>query len=199
GLEGVDPGQIVTVRPDHLLTHDNTAPIISKIASDLDQFGVADPEVPVIVLDHVIPAADEKTATNHRRIREFVERFGIGNFFDVGTGVCHQVMIEKGFALPGSLIVGSDSHTCTYGAVGAFATGIDRTEAAALLLIGETWLKVPQSIKMTLKGRLKPPVSAKDLILHIIGHIGADRGCGSRRSQLLCCRISWGVGESERR
>ena len=174
GLSEVVPGQIVTVRPDHLLTHDNTAPIISKIASDLDQYGVADPEVPVIVLDHVIPAANEKTAANHQKVREFVERFGIGNFFDVGTGVCHQVVIEKGLALPGSLIVGSDSHTCTYGAVGAFATGIDRTEAAAILLTGETWLKVPRSIKMTLKGSLKSPVSAKDLILHIIGQIGAD-------------------------
>jgi 3-isopropylmalate/(R)-2-methylmalate dehydratase large subunit len=167
-------GQIVTVCPDHVLTHDNTAAIIGKITTDLDEFGIVDPEVPVIVLDHVIPAASEKTATNHRNIRTFVERFGICHFFDVGTGVCHQVMIEKGLALPGTLIVGSDSHTCTYGAVGAFSTGIDRTEAAALLLTGETWLKVPRSIRMTLQGTLKPPVSAKDLILHIIGDIGAD-------------------------
>ena len=174
GLDTVEPGRIVTVKPDHLLTHDNTAPIISKISSELDEFGIADPDVPVIVLDHVIPAANEKTATNHKKIREFVERFGIRNFFDVGTGVCHQVVIEKGLALPASIVVGSDSHTCTYGAVGAFATGIDRTEAAALLLTGETWLKVPQSIKMTLEGKLKLPVSAKDLILHIIGDIGAD-------------------------
>ena len=174
GLDKVDPSQIVTVRPDHLLTHDNTAPIISKITEELDEFGIADPDVPVIVLDHVIPAANEKTATNHKKIREFVERFGIRNFFDVGTGICHQVLMEKGLALPGSIIVGSDSHTCTYGAVGAFATGIDRTEAAALMLTGETWLKVPQSIKMTLKGMLKPPICAKDLILHIIGDIGAD-------------------------
>ena len=174
GLDSVAPSQIVTVKPDHVLTHDNTAPIISKITAELDEYGITDPDVPVIVLDHVIPAANEKTAANHKKIREFVERFGICNFFDVGTGVCHQVVIERGLALPGSIVVGSDSHTCTYGAVGAFATGIDRTEAAALLLTGETWLKVPQSIKMTLKGELKPPVSAKDLILHIIGHIGAD-------------------------
>ena len=174
GLDKVVPGQIVTVRPDHLLTHDNTAPIISKITSELDEFGITDPDVPVIVLDHVIPAANEKTATNHKKIREFVGRFGISNFFDVGTGVCHQVVIEKGLALPGSIIVGSDSHTCSYGAVGAFATGIDRTEAAALLLTGETWLKVSQSIRMTLKGKLETRVSAKDLILHIIGDIGAD-------------------------
>ena len=174
GHDMVEPSQIVTVKPDHLLTHDNTAPIISKISEELDAFGIANPDVPVIVLDHVIPAANEKTATNHKKIREFVERFGIRNFFDVGTGICHQVLMEKGLALPGNIIVGSDSHTCTYGAVGAFATGIDRTEAAALMLTGETWLKVPQSIKMTLKGVLEPPVGAKDLILHIIGDIGAD-------------------------
>ncbi|UCE19571.1 MAG: 3-isopropylmalate dehydratase large subunit [Gemmatimonadota bacterium] len=174
GQSKVEPSQIVTVKPDRLLTHDNTAPIISKISEELNEFGVASHEVPVIVLDHVIPAANEKTATNHKAIREFVERFGIRNFFDVGTGICHQVLMEKGLALPGNIIVGSDSHTCTYGAVGAFATGIDRTEAAALMLTGETWFKVPQSIKMTLKGALKPPVSAKDLILHIIGDIGAD-------------------------
>lgn len=174
GLDHVVPGQIVCVRPDHVLTHDNTAAIIGKVSADLDEFGIIDPEVPVIILDHVIPAANEKTAANHQKIRAFVQRFGLRNFFDVGTGVCHQVMIEKGLAIPGNCIVGSDSHTCTYGAVGAFSTGIDRTEAAALLLTGETWLKVPQSIKITLQGALKSPVSAKDVVLHIIGDIGAD-------------------------
>ena len=174
GNEGVVPGQIVTTKPDHLLMHDNAAPITAKITSELDEYGVVDPELPIIVLDHVIPAADEKTATNHRKIREFVNKFKITNFFDIGTGICHQVVVEKGLALPGKVILGSDSHTCSYGAVGCFSTGIDRTEAAALLLTGETWLKVPQSIKMTLKGKLSPPVSAKDLILHIIGDVRAD-------------------------
>ncbi len=174
GLKNVVPGQIVTVRPDHLLMHDNAAPIISKISADLDEFGLVNAELPAIVLDHVIPASDEKTATNHKKIRAFVERFHLPNFFDIGTGICHQVMVEKGLALPGTLIVGSDSHTCTYGAVGAFATGIDRTEAAALLLMGETWFKVPRSIKVLFKERLQPRVSAKDVVLHIIGEIGAD-------------------------
>jgi 3-isopropylmalate/(R)-2-methylmalate dehydratase large subunit len=174
GQPEVVPGQIVIVHPDHLLTHDNTAAIVGKIKGDLEEFGVARPDMPVIVLDHVIPAASEKTATNHKIARQFAATYKLPNFFDVGTGVCHQVLVEKGLALPASIIVGSDSHTCSYGALGVFATGIDRTEAAALLLRGETWLKVPETIKVTLTGKLKSPVSAKDLVLTIIGDIGAD-------------------------
>ena len=170
----VVPGQIVIVKPDHLLTHDNTAAIVGKIKDDLSEFGVARADMPVIVLDHVIPAASEKTATNHQTARNFAATHNLPNFFDVGTGVCHQVIVEKGLALPATIIVGSDSHTCSYGALGVFSTGIDRTEAAALLLRGETWLRVPETIKITLTGALKPPVSAKDLVLSIIGDIGAD-------------------------
>jgi len=174
GLNRVTVGQIVTVRPDHLLTHDNTSAIIAKIEPELEQYGVYQSDFPIIVLDHIIPAVNEKIAINHKKVREFVKKFELKNFFDVGSGICHQLVIEKGFARPGGLIVGSDSHTCTYGAVGTFATGIDRTEAAALLLTGETWLKVPPTIKISLRGALMPPVSAKDLILHIINDIGAD-------------------------
>jgi homoaconitate hydratase family protein len=174
GKEEVVPGQIITVKPDHLLMHDNAAPITAKIKEDLDEHGIVNKDLPIIVLDHVIPAASEKTATNHQKIREFVKKFEISNFFDIGTGICHQVVVEKGLGLPGKIILGSDSHTCSYGAVGCFSTGIDRTEAAALLLTGETWLKVPQSIKMVLKGKLNPPVMAKDLVLHIIGDMRAD-------------------------
>lgn len=174
GRASAKPGEIVTCKPDRLLMHDNAAAITDKISKDLEEFGVADPDQPVIVLDHVTPAADEKTATGHKKIRAFVGKYGIKHFFDVGTGVCHQVMVEKGLVLPGMLAVGSDSHTCSYGAVNAFATGIDRTEAAALILTGETWFKVPESIKVTLRGRLPEAVTAKDLVLTIIGRIGAD-------------------------
>ena len=174
GNNFVEVGQIVTVRPDHLLTHDNTSAIIGKIEDELSKYGVVDPELPIIVLDHVIPAATEKNAAGHKKIRSFVKKYGIKNFFDIGEGICHQIVYEKGLAIPGSLILGSDSHTCSYGAVGAFASGIDRTEAAALMLTGETWLKVPPTIKIILKGKLNPPVSAKDLILTIIRDIGAD-------------------------
>jgi len=173
-VKDVVPGQIVTVHVDHLLTHDNTAAIIQKIKPDLDEYGVYSKSLPVIVLDHVIPAASEKTASNHKAIRDFVRSHGIENFFDVGNGVCHQVVVERGLALPGKLLLGSDSHTCSYGAVGAFSSGIDRTEAASLLLTGETWLKVPSSIKMVLGGRLESGVFSKDVILHIIGDVSAS-------------------------
>jgi homoaconitate hydratase family protein len=174
GEKKVEPGQIVTVRPDHLLMHDNAAPIISKIQPELKQYGVFSKDLPVIVLDHVIPAAAEKNAQQHKQIRAFVKSYKIKHFFDVGEGVCHQIIIEKGVARPGTLLLGSDSHTCSYGAVGAFSSGIDRTEAAALLLMGETWLKVPQSIKITLKGQLQRGVTAKDVILSIIGDVSAS-------------------------
>ena len=174
GRKEVVPGQIVTVKPDHLLTHDNTAAIIGKIGPELEEYGVVSNDLSVIVIDHVVPAANEKTAINHKKIREFVSRFNIKNFYDAGEGICHQVVMEKGHALPGNIVLGSDSHTCTYGALNALSSGIDRTEAAALMLTGETWLKVPESIKMTLSGELPPGVYAKDLILHIIGDIGAD-------------------------
>lgn len=166
-------GEILFLKPDHLLTHDNTAAIIEKIGPELERFGVARTDLSVIVLDHVIPAASEKTATNHQKIREFVGAYGIEHFFDVGAGICHQVVIEQGLATPGGVIVGSDSHTCSYGAVGCFATGVDRTEAAALMLRGITWLKVPETFRITLTGKLQPPVSAKDLVLTIMGDIGA--------------------------
>ncbi|MCJ7570935.1 MAG: aconitase family protein, partial [Candidatus Thermoplasmatota archaeon] len=173
GEKEVVPGQIVTVKPDHLLVHDNAAPIIQKIILDLEKYGVYSKDLSVIVLDHVIPAASEKTAANHKVVRDFVKKYGIKYFFDVGVGVCHQVMVEKGLVRPGMLLLGSDSHTCSYGAVGAFSSGIDRTEAASLMLTGETWLKVPDSIKMNLLGGLARGVYAKDLVLHIIGDISA--------------------------
>ncbi len=173
GEDAVVPGQIVMIKPDHMLTHDNSAAVVGKIQADLEEFGVARPEMPVIILDHVVPAANEKTATNHQTSRKFVEQYKIPNFYDVGHGVCHQVLMEEGLALPATVIVGSDSHTCSYGALGAFSTGIDRTEAAALILRGETWLRVPDTIKITLTGELKAPVSAKDLVLSIIGDISA--------------------------
>lgn len=174
GLEGVVPGQIVTVRPDHLLTHDNTSAIVGKITDDLKRYGLVSADLPIIALDHVIPAADEKTALGHTKVREFVKAFGVKHFFDVGEGVCHQIVVERGFARPGRLILGSDSHTCMYGALNAFASGIDRTEAAALLLTGETWLKVPETIRIQVLGRFPRGVTAKDFVLRIIGDLGAD-------------------------
>jgi len=174
GLERVVPGQIVTVRPDHLLTHDNTSAIVGKVAKDLETYGLVRKDLPVIAIDHVVPAVDEKTAIGHAQIRAFVEQYGVEHFFDVGEGVCHQLVVEKGIARPGMLVLGSDSHTCMYGALNAFASGVDRTEAAALLLTGETWLRVPETIRVTLSGAFPAGVMGKDLVLRIIGDIGAD-------------------------
>ncbi len=173
GLKQVEPGQIVTVQPDKLLTHDNTA-AIAKIFHEIGVKKVARPEISVIVLDHVVPAATEAHAKNHQQIRRFVAEQGIESFYDVGEGICHQVLPEKGHALPGYLIVGSDSHTPTHGAFGAFAAGIGRTEAAAVMATGEIWLMVPQSFRIVVMGRMPKGVYAKDLILHIIGDLGAD-------------------------
>ncbi|MBW2256598.1 MAG: 3-isopropylmalate dehydratase large subunit, partial [Deltaproteobacteria bacterium] len=174
GRTSAQTGEIVVVRPAHLLTHDNTAAIIGKIPEELDRYGIVSPDFPIIVLDHVVPASSEKTATNHQEIRAFADRFGLRHFFDVGTGISHQVVVEHGLALPGTVVVGSDSHTCTYGAVGCFATGIDRTEAAVLLLTGKTWFKVPRTLRVELTGRLARGVGPKDLVLSLIGRIGAD-------------------------
>jgi homoaconitate hydratase family protein len=173
-LNEIKVGQIVVVKPDHLLTHDNTSAIVSKVEEDLKKYGIISKTLSIIAIDHTVPAVDEKTATGHKKIREFVKTYGIENFFDVGEGVCHQLVVEKGFSLPGKLILGSDSHTCMYGALNCFSTGIDRTEAAVLLLTGETWLKVPSTIKIVLKGSLKEYSTGKDLVLKIIGDIGAD-------------------------
>jgi 3-isopropylmalate/(R)-2-methylmalate dehydratase large subunit len=174
GLDSVSPGQIVTVKPDFLLSHDNTAAIVGKIQDELITYGVWDPSRHVIILDHVSPAATEKAAKNHFDIRKYVNQYGIKHFYDVGEGICHQVMMEQGLARPGMLILGSDSHTGTYGAINAFATGIDRTEAAALILTGETWLKVPKSFRIEFFKELSPRVNVKDLILRIIGDLKVD-------------------------
>ena len=173
GLDEVVPGQIVTVHPDRLLTHDNTS-AIAKTFRKIGLDRVANPNMNVIILDHVVPAANKTYAQSHRETREFVADQNIAAFYDVGEGICHQVFPEHGHALPGMLIVGSDSHTPSHGALGAFAAGIGRTEAAAVMATGEIWLRVPESMRVVVEGTMPDRVSAKDLVLHVIGDIGAD-------------------------
>jgi 3-isopropylmalate/(R)-2-methylmalate dehydratase large subunit len=173
GLAETVPGQIVTVQPDKLLTHDNTS-AIAKTFRKIGVSQVANPQMNVIILDHVVPAANETYAQSHKETREFVRQQGISAFYDVGEGICHQVLPEHGHALPGLLIVGSDSHTPSHGALGAFAAGIGRTEAAAVMATGEIWLRVPESMRIVVEGDLPYRVSAKDLALRIIGDIRAD-------------------------
>ena len=170
----VSAGEVVTVAPDYCLSHDNSAAIIGEFK----KLGVARVKAPgklVIILDHIVPAADEKYAQNHKTVREFVAAQGLPNFFDIQHGVCHQVLSEASFALPGKLIVGSDSHTTTYGAFGAFAAGIGRTEAASIWATDEIWLRVPETLRVEFSGRLPAGVYAKDVILKVIGDHGADR------------------------
>jgi len=136
---------------------------------------VWDPQRVVVVFDHQVPASSLEAAGFHQALRRFVEEQGIPNFYDVGRGgICHQLVPEEGFALPGSVIVGADSHTTTYGALGAFATGLGSTDMAAVLATGELWFRVPESLKVVAEGSLRPPVSAKDLTLAIVGRVGAD-------------------------
>ena len=173
--EDVKAGQVVTVEPHFCMSHDNAAPI-SKIFKKIGVEKVWDPDHLVFILDHAVPAPTDKHAENHKIVREFVKEQGIKHFYDVNSkgGVCHQIMCEEGFALPGLVMVGSDSHTCTYGAYGAFSTGIGRSEMAATWATGQIWFRVPESMKVTVKGSFKKGVTAKDLILKIIGDIKAD-------------------------
>jgi len=163
-------GTIVFARPDIILTHDNTSSIWQTFKM-MGGEGVAYPDQLLVVLDHNAPPADAKMATQYQAIRDIVEKQGIKKFYDSGKGICHQIMSYH--ARPGMLIVGSDSHTSTAGAFNSFAAGIDRTEAAGIWKRGETWFRVPESIKITLTGRLKEHVSSKDLALWIIGMIGS--------------------------
>ena len=164
-------GTIVFARPDIILTHDNTSSIY-KTFQKMGGSKVAYPDQMLVVLDHNAPPADAKLATQYQEIRDIVSKQGIDKFYDAGKGICHQIMSYH--AKPGMLIVGSDSHTSTAGAFNSMAAGIDRTESAGIWKRGETWFRVPESIKITLNGRLNKDVSAKDLALWIIGMIGSD-------------------------
>ena len=164
-------GSIVFAKPDIILTHDNTSSIF-KTFQKMGGSSVADPGQMLVVLDHNAPPADAMLATQYQEIRDIVSKQGIKKFYDAGKGICHQIMSYH--ARPGMLIVGSDSHTSTAGAFNALAAGIDRTESAGIWKKGETWFRVPESIKISLTGRLTKSVSAKDLALWIIGMIGSD-------------------------
>jgi 3-isopropylmalate/(R)-2-methylmalate dehydratase large subunit len=169
----VHPGDIVDATVDLAMSHENTA-AISKKFKQIGPEKVWDPSKIIIPIDHCAPAATEEYAANHKLIREFVKEQNITHFYDIKAGICHQVLPEKGHIKPGMLIVGSDSHTPTYGAFGAFAAGIGRTEMAAVYATGTIWLKVPESFLITITGELSLKVSAKDIILYIIGQLRAD-------------------------
>ena len=168
---GAEKGAIVFKKPDIVLTHDNTASI-KKTFEKMGGAKVANPDQLLIVLDHNAPPTDAKLANDYQAIRNIVKEQSIEKFYDAGKGICHQIMSYH--AKPGMIIVGSDSHTSTAGAMNALAAGIDRTEAAGIWKSGETWFLVPDSLKITLKGKLNKGVYAKDISLWIIGMIGTD-------------------------
>jgi 3-isopropylmalate/(R)-2-methylmalate dehydratase large subunit len=175
GLDFVEVGQVVDARPDVVLSHDNTA-AIRRIWLEFGQERVLIPERLAITLDHAVPAPTTKHAQNHAEIRRFVAEQGIRNFWEVGRGICHQVLSEEAIVLPGQTILGADSHTTHFGWLGAFGAGIGRSEVAALWATGELWLRVPESIRIVLSGELPVGVTAKDFALRIIGDLGADGG-----------------------
>lgn len=172
GEKKVEAGDIVDASIDIAMSHDNAALVIKKFR-EIGMDKVWDANKIVIILDHRVPANTIKTAERHKTIREFVKEQGI-NFYDINTGICHQVMIEEGYASPGRLIVGTDSHTTSYGATGAFSTGIGATEMAAVWATGKIWLRVPESYKINIEGNLPEMVFSKDIILHIIKHLRSD-------------------------
>lgn len=167
-------GQIVVAKVDYVMVNDVTGPIAFREYEKLGTKNIQRDRM-VLIPDHYVPNKDVASAEQAKEMRDFARRHEIGNYYEVGKGgVCHQVMIEEGFAAPGRLIVGADSHTCTYGGINAFSTGIGSTEAAAAFATGRLWFKVPETIKVELTGKFKENVGGKDLIIQIITDIGVD-------------------------
>ena len=175
GLPEVKAGQLINAKLDIVLGNDITTPVAINEFEKAGFDGVFDKEHIAIVLDHFVPNKDIKSATQSKQCREFANKYDILNFYDVGQmGVEHALLPEKGIVTAGDCIIGADSHTCTYGAVGAFSTGVGSTDMAAGMAKGMAWFKVPAAIKVELKGQLRKPVTGKDVILHLIGEIGVS-------------------------
>ena len=175
GLPEVHAGDLIEANLDLVLGNDVTTPVAIDVFRQAGFTKVFDREKIAVVLDHYTPCKDIKSAELCAKAREFVKEQQITNFFDVGTaGIEHALLPEKGLVGPGDMVIGADSHTCTYGALGAFSTGVGSTDMAAGMAAGENWFKVPEAIKIVLKGKLQPYVTGKDVILHLIGMIGVD-------------------------
>jgi 3-isopropylmalate/(R)-2-methylmalate dehydratase large subunit len=175
GKAAVEPGEFIIARPDMVMGNDLSTAGAIGVLGKMGAAKVFDPEKIVIVFDHIVPARDIQAADLLKGVRQWVREQGIRHFFDEGRhGIAHIILPEQGLALPGDLIIGGDSHSCTYGALGAFSTGVGHTDLAGILALGEVWLKVPTSIKLTYHGTLGPWIMGKDLILATIGKIGID-------------------------
>ncbi|QGU00846.1 3-isopropylmalate dehydratase large subunit [Candidatus Syntrophocurvum alkaliphilum] len=175
GKDFVEPGELINCKLDVVLGNDVTTPVAVSEFNKLEKDSVFDQEGVVLVPDHFAPNKDINSAEQCKVMREFAKKFEIKNYFEIGQmGIEHCLLPEQGLALPGDLIIGADSHTCTYGALGAFATGVGSTDMAAGMATGEAWFKVPESIKFVYYGKMPEWLSGKDLILNTIGDIGVD-------------------------
>ena len=169
-----EAGEIVEAEVDYAMSHDGTSVLAIKAFTEMGSERVWDPERIVVPFDHIVPANNSTAADLQRMVRSWARDQGIVHFFEGGRGICHQVFPEEGFALPGTLLVGADSHSCTYGAFGAFGTGVGATDMAEIYSRGRLWFKVPETIAVRISGRLGEMVLAKDLTLMLVGAIGAD-------------------------
>ena len=175
GLEKVEAGQLILVDLDRVLGNDITSPVAIKEFEKIGATEVYDKDKVTMVMDHFAPNKDIKAAVQCKTCRDFCDKYEVTHFYDVGQmGIEHALLPEKGLVLPGDVVIGADSHTCTYGALGAFSTGVGSTDMACGMATGKAWFKVPSAIKFVLKGKLNKYVSGKDVILHIIGKIGVD-------------------------
>ena len=173
GREKIDPGDFIVTKVDLAEINDLYLQVILSF-KEMGGDKVWDPQKVTFVMDHYAPSPTIKAAENQRKMREFAKEQGIKNFFDINRGVCHQVMPEEGLVWPGMLLVATDSHTTTHGAFGAFSTGIGATDMAAVLLTGEIWFRVPEIIKINIRGKIGKGIMAKDIILYIISQLGTD-------------------------
>ncbi|MBQ8174218.1 MAG: 3-isopropylmalate dehydratase large subunit [Clostridia bacterium] len=175
GLDRVEAGQLILVNLDRVLGNDITSPVAIREFERIGAKDVYDRERVTMVMDHFAPNKDIKAAVQCKMCRDFCNEHEVTHFYDVGRmGIEHALLPEKGLVVPGDVVIGADSHTCTYGALGAFSTGVGSTDMACAMATGKTWFKVPSAIKFVLRGKLNPYVSGKDVILHIIGKIGVD-------------------------
>ncbi|UCG12975.1 MAG: 3-isopropylmalate dehydratase large subunit [Deltaproteobacteria bacterium] len=175
GLDKVEPGQLIQVNVDFALANDITAPIAIERFHEAGAEKIFDPHRLALVPDHFVPNKDIESAVQCKLLRDFAIEHNLPHFFEVGRmGIEHALLPEQGLVLPGDVVVGADSHTCTYGGLGAFATGVGSTDLAAVMITGQTWFRVPASIKFVFQGNLRPWVTGKDLILYTIGQIGVD-------------------------
>jgi len=177
GLDNIEPGQLIEAKLDLVLGNDVTTPPAIDVYAQTCACGVFDKNKVVLVPDHFTPNKDIKSADNCKKIREFARTQGIEHYYEIGDpqmGVEHVILPENGLVAPGDVIIGADSHTCTYGALGAFATGVGSTDLACAMATGQTWFRVPEAIRFNLTGKLSANITSKDLILYIIGMIGVD-------------------------